>query len=512
MDTRALPTAIAVCVLACCILGVLPRTSGLAAAQGPVSGYALDRFEPSDRGSDWFVNESLDFRGSPRPAAGVVFDWAYQPLAPVVDQVVIHAGAALVLKDRVRVAVSVPMLVFQDGDGPERAALGDVRLSGDVRLAGRYGGPVSVAAGAQVYLPTGHRSLFTSDGTVRVTPRLLFAGDVAGFFYAAQVGFAYRPLDATFEGRALGSEAIFSAAGGVKVNDRFVLGPELYGSTVVTGGDRAFGTRSTPLELLLGAHITLAEHWKTGTAIGPGLSRADGTPSMRVIFSIELEPAICNDPDGDGICSEDDACPSVDGVPQNHGCPADRDFDGFNDPDDACPDQAGTRTVDPKTAGCPDRDEDGVADLADKCPDVPGAPSDDPSTNGCPTAAAPAEKVVFSEQVPFAPDATALGPEAVSALTAVAKQLHDKPDLRVRVEGHADDHEAKNGDVKKLTVDRADAARKWLEQHGIDAARMRSEGYGADRPVDTSGTEPGRARNRRVEIHAVEEAADQPKK
>lgn len=509
MDTRVLPTAIAMCVLACC-------TSEPAAAQGKVSGYALDRFEPSDRGSDWFVNESLDFRGSPRPAAGVVFDWAYKPLvladpSSIVDQVVMHPGAALVLEDHVRVALSVPVLVFQDGDA-DRAALGDVRLSGDLRIAGHYGGPVSVAAGAQAYLPTGHRSLFTSDGTVRVTPRLLFAGDFQGFFYAAQVGFAYRPLDATFAGRALGSEAIFSAAGGVKVNDRFVLGPELYGSTVVTGGDRAFGTRGTPLELLLGAHITLAEHWKTGTAIGPGLTRADGTPSMRVVFSIELEPAICNDPDGDGICSQDDACPSVDGVPQNHGCPADRDFDGFGDRDDACPDQAGTRTVDPKTTGCPDRDEDGVADLADACPDVPGAPSDDPKTNGCPTAAAPAEKVVFTEQVPFAPDATTLGPEAVTALTAVAKQLREKPEVRVRVEGHADDHEAKSGDVKKLTTDRADAARKWLEQHGIDAARMRSEGYGADRPVDTSGTEPGRARNRRVEIHAVEEAANPPTK
>jgi OOP family OmpA-OmpF porin len=535
MDTRVLPTAIAATLLACCALAAVP---GAAAAQASVGGYAIDRFEPSERGSDWFVNESLDFRGSPRPAAGLVFDWAYRPLVlydpskiqgdpratAIVDQVVVHAGAALVLDDRFRVAVNVPIVLFQDGDdlsgipttirSPQKAALGDARVSGDVRILGHYGGPISAAVGAQVYFPTGSRSLFTSDGTLRVTPRLLVAVDWQGFFYAAKLGFAYRPLDASFEGRPLGSEAIFSAAGGVKVNDRFVLGPEVYGSTVVTGGDRAFRTRNTPIELLLGAHITLAEHWKTGTAIGPGFTRADGTPSMRVIFSIELEPAICFDPDGDGICSDEDACPSVAGVPQNHGCPADRDFDGINDPDDACPDQAGTRTIDPKTMGCPDRDEDGVADLNDACPDVPGVATEDPKTNGCPSggAARPAEKVVFTEHVPFAQDATAIGPEATIVLVAVAKRLRESPDLRVRIEGHADDREAKDGDVRKLTTDRADAAKKWLEEHGIDAARMRSEGYGADRPVDTSGTERGRARNRRVEVHAVEEAVDQPQK
>jgi OOP family OmpA-OmpF porin len=505
MDTRILPTAIAVCALGACMLGVGPFTTKAARAQPQVSGYAIDRFEPADRGSDWFVNESLDFRGSPRPAAGLVFDWAYRPLVlydpskmqgdpranPIVDQVAVHAGAALVLKDRVRIAVSVPMVLFQDGDdlsaiattvsSPRRAALGDVRFSGDLRILGQFGGPLSAAVGAQVYLPTGSRPLYTSDGTLRVTPRLLIAGDFEGLFYAAKVGFAYRPLDATFEGRPLGSEAIFSVAGGVRVNDRFVLGPEVYGSTVVSGGDRAFRTRNTPLELLLGAHITVAEHWKAGTAIGPGFTRADGTPAMRVIFSIELEPAICIDPDGDGICSADDACPTVDGVPQNHGCPADRDFDGINDADDACP-------------------------------DAPGTPTEDPKTNGCPSVAAPAERVVFPEHVTFAVDASQLGPDAAGPLGAILARLRANPDLRVRIEGHADDREAKAGDVKKLATARADAVRKWLEEHGIEAARLRSEGYGSDRLIETSGTEPGRAKNRRVEVHAVEEAADQREK
>src|SRR5262245_9725896 len=45
------------------------------------SGFAVSRFEPSERGSHWFTNESLDLRGHMKGRAGVVFDGAYRPLA-----------------------------------------------------------------------------------------------------------------------------------------------------------------------------------------------------------------------------------------------------------------------------------------------------------------------------------------------------------------------------------------------------------------------------------------------
>lgn len=507
-----------------------------AQAQTAVRGFAVDRFEPSERGSDWYANESLDFRGNFRPAFGTVFEWAYRPLVlydpsniqgnpradVITDQIFVHLGGSIVLHDRFRVAANLPVALYQGGEDitgitqttstPEKQALGDARLSGDVRILGEYGSAISGAVGAQVHFPTGQRSLFASDGTVRVTPRVLVAGDFEGFVYAAKLGVSVRPLDATFEQRPLGSELIYSAAFGVKVNDRFVFGPEVYGSTVVAGGDRPFRTRNTPLEMLISAHLTLAQHWKTGSAIGPGFTRADGTPTMRVVFSLEYAPDVCVDPDGDGICAAQDACPSVDGVPENHGCPADRDHDGFNDPDDACPDVAGTRTADPKTAGCPDHDEDGVADREDACVDVAGVPTADPKTNGCPRAEAPFEKIVIPQQVIFAAGASALDPSATPALEAIAKLLSENPRLRVRIEGHADDREAKPADVKKLSTDRAEAVQKWLEARGVAAERLRSEGYGADRLIDTTGNEEGRRKNRRVELHPIEETTEPGKK
>lgn len=531
MGTRAFLSAITVC-------SSLALFSATAAAQAQVQarGFAVDRFEPSEPGSDWFVNESLDLRGDPRPAFRAVLDWAYRPLVlydpsdiqgnpranVITDQIFVHAGAGLVLDDRWRVGVDVPVALYQGGEdvaaltattrSPERPAVGDVRLSSDVRVLGTYGGAISAAVGAQVHLPTGSRSLYTSDGTVRVAPRLLVAGGLEGFLYAVKLGFGYRPWDASFEGRPLGSEALFSAAFGVKVNDRFVFGPELSGSTVVTGGDRPFRTRNTPLELLIGAHLTFLDRWRAGMAIGPGFTRGDGSPSMRVLISLELTPDVCVDKDGDGICAEEDACPTVDGVRENHGCPADRDHDGFPDTEDACPYAMGTRTADPRTTGCPDRDGDGVADRDDACVDVAGTPTDDPATNGCPREAAPGEKVVISEQAGFPQGGSALDATATRVLEDVAKTLREHPQVRIRIEGHADDREGTTPDVKKLATARADAARTWLEEHGIDAARLRSEGYGADRLVDTTGTEAGRQRNRRVEFHVIEEADEPGKK
>jgi outer membrane protein OmpA-like peptidoglycan-associated protein len=89
----------------------------------------------------------------------------------------------------------------------------------------------------------------------------------------------------------------------------------------------------------------------------------------------------------------------------------------------------------------------------------------------------------------------------------VLEVLQKHPEItKVSIEGHTDDQGAPAYN-KRLSKDRAAAVVKWLVQHGIDKARLDAKGFGMERPLDTNSTEDGRALNRRVELHIVEQTA-----
>jgi outer membrane protein OmpA-like peptidoglycan-associated protein len=391
-------------------------TTGAASAQAVAEGFSVNRFEAAERGSDWFTNESLDLRGHMRLNAGVLADYQYRPLAiynnngdinhsVVRNQLNLNLGASLVLINRLRVSVNMPVVAFTDGHSgilkgtfyrspPKEQGIGDLRAGADVRILGEYGDPATLAVGAQVWIPTGDRELYTTDGKVRLQPRAMLAGDIGIFTYAARLGFNYRALDQKVNGSPVGSEMIGSVAAGVRVADKkLTVGPELFASSVVGDGG-FFREFSTPVEALLGAHYRIGSI-NVGGGLGTGLTNGYGAPQFRGLALVEYAPEIILDSDGDGIPDKQDACPTVKGVPNDdpskHGCPPeapkDRDRDGILDQDDACPDVPGVATSDPKTNGCPapgDRDKDGILDKDDACPDDPGKANEDKSLHGCP--------------------------------------------------------------------------------------------------------------------------------
>jgi outer membrane protein OmpA-like peptidoglycan-associated protein len=401
--------------LAAAVLASVAVFGANASAQATAQGFAVDRFDPSERGSTWFSADSLDLRGHARPSVGIVADWAYRPLviynadgtsraALLQNQVALHPGANLTLWNRLRIGMDIPVFVVDQGTAATvngvryapnaGASIGDVRLAADVRLFGKYDDPFTLAAGLAVYLPSGSRAAFTGDGTLRVQPRMLAAGRIGSFFvYAARVGFDVRTLSESFGGTELGSEITFSAAAGVKcIADRLVIGPEIFGSTIVGSSDGAFSSGNTPLEVLLGAHYAFLPDWRVGAGVGPGITQGLGAPAVRSVLSIEWTPAPAiprPDSDHDGIWDGDDACPTIPGVatgdPATNGCPPDRDHDGIPDGQDACPEVPGVKTDNPATNGCPpDGDGDGVPDAEDACPMIAGVHTGDPKTNGCP--------------------------------------------------------------------------------------------------------------------------------
>ncbi|MGH7436515.1 MAG: OmpA family protein, partial [Polyangiaceae bacterium] len=376
--------------------------------------------------------------------------------------------------------------------------------------------------------PVGSQSGYLSDGTTRVLiPRVQAAGDVGVFSYAASLGFDYRGQTENFAGTALGSEFAFGLSAGVHAMDRTLLiGPELYGSTVVTRG-AAFSTGNTPVELLLGAHYLAASSWRFGLGVGPGITQGLGEPAVRYLASIEWAPqpevAPPADRDHDGIPDSEDACPDEPGVrtddPQTNGCPPpkpappappppppppppDRDHDGVPDAQDACPDVPGVQTDDPKTNGCPpDRDHDGIPDSEDACPDSPGPKNPDPKKNGCPEAAVVGNKILILEQVKFATGSAKILPASDTVLNAVLDVLNAHPEIKhVSIEGHTDNVGAAAMN-KALSSKRAASVVAWLVKRGVDASHLSSAGFGMERPIDSNLTPEGRQNNRRVEFH-----------
>jgi OOP family OmpA-OmpF porin len=398
-------------------VAALGAAASPANAQPVQSGYASDNFEPSERGSDWFANESLDLRGSFRFALGAVGGYGYRGIigtynddgtvgASVLrDQSVVHIGAAFVLLDRVRVGLSLPTVLHAFGHtafvggfqypGPaHEQSVGDLRISADLRVLGEYGDPFTAAVGASVFAPIGQRDSFDGDEAGRFAPHLLLAGDAGMIAYAARAGYQWRDLNADYIDTRIGSTFQFAGAVGVRVLERRMLvGPEVFGQTVVSN-DHAFTERATPIEVLLGVHLNVGDQVRLNAGFGTFIVKGYGAPVYRGLLGIEWAPGYeTPDRDNDGIPDNEDACPDVPGVrtndPKSNGCPIvvrDRDGDGIPDDQDACPDVPGVRTDDPKTNGCPpDRDGDGIPDNEDACPDVPGVRTDDPRTNGCPS-------------------------------------------------------------------------------------------------------------------------------
>jgi len=85
-------------------------------------------------------------------------------------------------------------------------------------------------------------------------------------------------------------------------------------------------------------------------------------------------------------------------------------------------------------------------------------------------------------------------------LAGAADALKKDAALKVKVVGHTDS----TGDAdanKDLSRRRAEAVKKVLaDKYGADAARIATDGMGADQPIAPNDTDEGRALNRRVEI------------
>jgi outer membrane protein OmpA-like peptidoglycan-associated protein len=213
------------------------------------------------------------------------------------------------------------------------------------------------------------------------------------------------------------------------------------------------------------------------------------------------------DRDYDGISDDADGCPTQpedqDGFQDTDGCPeADNDQDGVIDTLDRCPNQAEDADGYQDSDGCPepDNDEDGIADASDRCPLEPGSPAD----AGCPRLKYKDVEITpralrLDQPVQFSNDTAVIRSVSFPLLDTVAEALKDHSEIKIEIQGHTDSN-GDDGHNLKLSQARADAVRRYLVEHGIEASRLTAQGYGETRPIESNQTSQGREINRRVEL------------
>ena len=149
-----------------------------------------------------------------------------------------------------------------------------------------------------------------------------------------------------------------------------------------------------------------------------------------------------------------------------------------------------------------------VAGCAKKPPkELPPAPVETPSAEatdtttdtGAPQPGSQAHFVanISSDRILFDTDQSEVDAEDQETLRSQAAYLRQYPNVRVSVEGHADERGTREYNLA-LGEKRANAAKNYLASLGINADRISTISYGKERPEATGSDESSWARNRRA--------------
>lgn len=110
-----------------------------------------------------------------------------------------------------------------------------------------------------------------------------------------------------------------------------------------------------------------------------------------------------------------------------------------------------------------------------------------------------AKNMFESESIYFEFDSAALSPVAQSVLSGKADFLRDNLGSQVIIEGHCDERGTPEYNLA-LGDRRAESAKNFLVNLGIDAARFTTVSYGEESPVDTGHNEDAWSQNRRAKF------------
>ncbi|MEZ4448794.1 MAG: OmpA family protein [Nannocystaceae bacterium] len=342
----------------------------------------------------------------------------------------------------------------------------------------------------------------------------------------ARAGFGMIGVSSAPEVQGKDIDPSFNIGGGVKfyVNRLVVLRLDIIDNVATAVG--IGNDRSNNLEVLFGAGIRLGKTKEPPPrrrelidSDGDGLydpgqegvppededacPQQPGPRENRGCPLLDSDSDTLYDPGQGGITPEQtDACPAQPGPVNNKGCPLiDSDGDTFYDPGqpvpeekiDDCPSQPGPAEY----KGCPDRDGDKIIDKKDLCPADPEDYNGKDDEDGCPDKVATFQGVLRG--IYFDNDKDTIKPISRKVLDKAAAVLKEFPETNWEVSGHTDSNGAREHNMD-LSERRAISVKNYLVEHGVDAKRITTVGYGPDQPIADNKTPRGRAMNRRIEF------------
>ncbi|MFN3195041.1 MAG: OmpA family protein [Chlorobiota bacterium] len=221
-----------------------------------------------------------------------------------------------------------------------------------------------------------------------------------------------------------------------------------------------------------------------------------------------------SDSDGDGISDYEELM-----LYNSNPNEIDSDKDGLTDIEEV---QKGSNPMNGDTDG------DGIPDLRDKCPSVFGIKLLD----GCPQTEALVKEIQVRDTITiqslpdtviivqeierikkgdtykpkgihFVTGSAEIRVESELILDDIAEWLKKNERISVEVQGHTD-RVGSDAANMKLSKERAESVMFYLIKNGVSPTRLKAKGFGESMPLDTSGTEKGTAKNRRIEFKIIE--------
>ena len=152
------------------------------------------------------------------------------------------------------------------------------------------------------------------------------------------------------------------------------------------------------------------------------------------------------------------------------------------------------------TAGCAKKRPDVLPPAPEGTGQVdPNAGQSSGTTGGAvlPGSQADFVRSVTSDTVNFALDMYDIDAQARAILDSQVTWLSRYPNVRVSIEGHADERGTREYNLA-LGDRRANAAKNYLVARGVDAGRISTISYGKERPLALGSDEASWAQNRRA--------------